>query len=78
MGRRLILCNFTYGRVVMSQSSSPIPHQRSPRSAERSPELIELLAHCPEHLFSTDDAEMALRTSVEADDNRETGLENAA
>ena len=60
----------------MSQSDNPISHQRNPRSAERSPELIELLAHCPEHLFSTDNAEMV--ALAHADDEGETGLENAA
>jgi hypothetical protein len=64
----------------MSQSTSAISHQRSPRSAERSPELIELLAHCPEHLFSTDDDEMTPLAHVETDtdSDRETRLENAA
>lgn len=56
-------------RIVMSQSSQLPAHQRNPRSHERSEELLRLLAHCPEHLFSTDDNELApIDTTTDADE----------
>lgn len=43
----------------MSQSSASRLRAHDPRLRQRSPELQQLLAHCPEHLFSTDDDELA-------------------
>ena len=43
----------------MSQSHNQRQKAHDPRLRQRSPELQNLLAHCPEHLFSTDDDELA-------------------
>ena len=61
----------------MSQLSNPHPHDPSKR--QRSNELNELLARCPEHLFSTDDDKMALRaTASETSETETAALEKAA
>ncbi len=43
--------------MSQAQNSRQVAHD--PRLRQRSAELEQLLAHCPEHLFSTDDKEMA-------------------
>ena len=40
-------------------SQQTVQHAHDPRTRQRSNELLALLARCPEHLFSTDDDEMA-------------------
>ena len=42
------------------------PHPNDPRKRQRSQELSALLARCPEHLFSTDDKELAPIVGEEA------------
>ncbi len=44
---------------LMSQPQNPRPGARDPRRRQRSDALLQLLANCPEHLFSTDSSEMA-------------------
>ena len=61
----------------MSQPSNPHPHDPSKR--QRSNALNELLARCPEHLFSTDDDKMTLRDAAPETSEKETAtLEKAA
>lgn len=43
----------------MSQTDYPRQNVRDPRRRQRSDALIRLLANCPEHLFSTDDSQLA-------------------
>lgn len=53
----------------MSQLHDPRLAARDPRSRQRSQYLEQLLAHCPEHLFSTDDDELApIETAAETAD----------
>ena len=43
----------------MSQTDYPRQNARDPRRRQRSDALLQLLANCPEHLFSTDDSQLA-------------------
>lgn len=54
----------------MSEIANPHPHD--PRKRQRSNALTELLARCPEHLFSTDDDELAPIAGTEADREADT------
>lgn len=61
----------------MSHIANPHPHD--PRNRQRSHELTELLARCPEHLFSTDDDEMTpVARADETPDAETAALEKAA
>ena len=54
----------------MSQISNHLLQDLAARHRERSDDLMRLLAHCPEHLFSTDDDELAPVVVPQSDESR--------